>query len=92
VHEKGNIESLIDFPCDYLFKAFGPADPAEDFENRVCREIGKTVPVPLDAVKTRRSSGGTYIAVSVVVRLYNFDQVTRIYKNLRRLDGIKYLL
>ena len=83
---------LVDFPCDYQFKAIGPGAEAEDFAGRVRRAVGRTVPVPLDAIRVRPSSGGRYVAVTVVVRLYNFDQLTAIYAALRGLDGIRFLL
>jgi len=90
--EKPSVESLVEFPCDYLFKVFGPAAPDAEFAARVRRGVEKTVPVPLDAMKTRLSSRGAYVAVSVLVRLHNFQQLTDIYADLRRLDGLRYLL
>lgn len=85
-------EELLEFPCDYLFKAFGPNDPEGSFQNVVRTVVSEVIPVPLDAVKVRPSGGGTYLCVTVVVRLQNFAQLEAIYAALRRIEGLKYLL
>ncbi len=85
-------EQLIEFPCDYLFKAFGPGDQAESFTAAVREAVGAVVPVPLDAVKTRSSRNGKYLCVSVLVRLHHFGQLQAIYSALRRMPGLCYLL
>lgn len=83
-------EDLFDFPCDHVFKAMGPN--SDFFAHAVHRAVGEVLPVSQDAIKTRPSAKGNYISVSVVVRVHNFDQVTRIYAALRRIDDLKYLL
>lgn len=86
------VEELLEFPCDYIFKAFGPNDPAARFAAAVRAAVGETVPVPLDALKARASGKGAYVCVSVVIRLHNFDQLKDIYAALQRVEGLKYLL
>ncbi len=83
-------EELIDFPCDYMFKAMGPNDPV--FFSAVRSAVEKTVPVSLDAMKTRVSRTGKWASVSVVVRLHNFEQVKKIYADLREIEGIRFTL
>jgi len=85
-------EELLDFPCDYLFKAFGSNDPDGFFAQAVRSAVGTVVPVPVDAVKLSRSANGTYLCVSVLVRLHNYGQLSAIYTALRQVDGLKYLL
>lgn len=85
-------EELLDFPCDYLFKAFGPNDSEGNFRRAVMSAITQVTPVPLDAVKVRPSGQGTYQCVTVVVRLHDFAQLEAIYTALRRIEGLKYLL
>lgn len=85
-------EELLEFPCDYPFKAFGANDPDGAFHLAVRVAIGAVTPVSLDAVKLSRSAGGTYLCVTVVVRLRNFQQFEAIYSALRRVEGLKYLL
>lgn len=89
---KSPTDELLDFPCDYMFKAFGPASDEERFEQRVVAAVRKVVDVSADGVKCRQSSGNTYLAVTVLVRLVNRDQLEQIYAELRGLDGLKFLL
>ena len=83
-------EELIEFPCDYIFKAMGPNE--ETFFNAVRAAVAQTVPVSQDAMKIRRSSGGKWASVSVVVRLHNYSQVRQIYADLRSIEGIRFML
>jgi len=85
-------DSLIDFPCDYTFKAFGRKTTGTQFESAVQRAVSSVVPVGIDAVKSRSSSQGHYTCVSVVVQLHNRDQLVRIYAALRQLQDLCYLL
>jgi putative lipoic acid-binding regulatory protein len=81
---------LLDFPCHYEFKAFGPA--AEDFADAVVAAVSRVVTVSLDATKTRLSSGGRYQSVTVCVHLRNSTQLKEIYAILRQVEGLRYLL
>jgi len=85
-------EDLLEFPCDYLFKAFGPNDPEGFFAEAVRSAVATVVPVSVDAVKMSRSANGTYLCVTVLIRLHNYPQLTAIYGALRHVDGLKYLL
>jgi len=84
--------SLLDYPCDYVFKAFGAVEPEGSFLQSVLSVVRNIIPVPLDAVKSRVSSGGNYLCVSIVVRLENEEQRSRIYVALQGVDGLKFLL
>lgn len=85
-----NPEELFEFPCDYTFKAFGPNDPS--FVEAVHRAVDTVVGIPLDALHVRPSARGSYVCVSVLVRLQNFDQVKDGYAALRKVEGLRYLL
>lgn len=85
-------EELFEFPCDHLFKAFGVSDPAGAFQQAVRAAVEAVTPVSLDAIKVSQSAGGTYLCVTVLVRMHNFQQLEAIYASLRRLEGLKYLL
>lgn len=83
-------EELLEYPCDYMFKAFGPNE--ERFSEAVREAVSAVIPVPLDSLRIRPSREGTYVCVSVLVQLHNFDQLKAIYDRLRTLEGLKYLL
>lgn len=79
------------FPCEYVFKAFGPgASPG--FAAAVQQAVATVVPVPLDAVRIRKSGQGKYQAVSVVLILHNLEQVHAIYQALKTVSDLQYLL
>ncbi len=84
------LDELVEFPCDYVFKAFGANNEA--FVTSVRSTISATVFAPLDAIKVRSSSKGEYQCVTVVVRLQNVEQLKAIYKDLQQLAELKYLL
>ena len=90
MHQRVDPELLLDFPCHFDFKAFGPAD--EDFRNDVLAAVSRVVPVSLDATKCRISSGGRYQAVSVCVHLHNSSQLKEIYAALKKVERLRYLL
>ena len=62
------------------------------FSHSVHTAVSSVVPVSMDAVKCRFSAQGNYVAVSVVVRLHNMQQVKDIYSALRDVDGLRFLL
>ena len=85
-------DELLDFPCDYEFKVFGGVEQDDDFPTRVQETVGRVVPVSRHALRVRRSSGGRYQCVTVLVRLHNSDQLKAIYQQLRQIPDLKYLL
>jgi len=87
-----SLSDLLDFPCDYEFKAFGPNDGAGEFFRQVQAAVSSVVPVAGDMMKSRTSAKGSYQCVSVVVRLHNESQIKSVYAALRRIEELKYLL
>jgi putative lipoic acid-binding regulatory protein len=85
-------DELIDFPCLYEFKAFGSKSDDDVFISAVLDAVSQVVPVGRDAMRTRLSSSGTYLCVTVLVHLENSTQLTRIYDILRSVEGLRYLL
>ncbi len=85
-----DVKDLLDFPCDYQFKAVGLA--GDSFKQAVVVAVGKHVDVSQDAVHCRPSGKGTYQSVSVLVTLYNYEQLTDIYAEIRQVKNLKMLL
>ncbi len=81
---------LLEFPCDYEFKAFGPNDAA--FTVAVKEAVGRVQAVSRHALRERASRQGTYRCVTVLVRLQSRDQLEAIYRALRGIEGLRYLL
>lgn len=74
-------ESAIEFPCDFPIKAMGLA--IHDLEVVVFEIINLHAPdTPKDAMKTRESSNGKYISVTVTVNAQSQTQLDAIYQSL----------
>lgn len=81
----------LNFPCEYVFKAFG-LGTSSSFAGAVQQAVATVVPVPLDAMKVRLSGQGKYQSVSVVLLLHNLEQVHAIYQALKKIPDLQYLL
>lgn len=84
------LEELLEFPCDYIFKAFGPH--GEAFVDAVRSAVCRTVPVPADCIKLRASRDSSYQCVTILTRLQHIDQLRAIYTDLQQVADLKYLL
>lgn len=89
--ERSTLQDLLLFPCDYPFKVFGSSE-GTDFAANVYRAVNEVLPVPLDAMKSRASSQGHYLCVTVLVRVETLSQIESLYAALRRVEGLKFLL
>ncbi len=74
-------DTLLEFPCDYLLKVMGRAEPG--FDSLVVELVRKHVPdLREGAVSTRPSKGGKWISVSVTLRAESKSQLDAIYLDL----------
>lgn len=82
-----NDESPLEFPCKFPVKAMGRAD--QDFDALVVELVRRHAPDFNDAtVKTRLSSGGRYISVTVTILARNREQLDNIYRELTAHDQV----
>ena len=85
-------EVEIEFPCDHMFKAFAATDRKGDFHADVAAAVNSVVACSEDALKDRSSSGGKYVCVTALVHLHSREQMDDIYRALKKIDGLLYLL
>lgn len=85
-------KELIDFPCHFEFKAFGPGDKESCFDERVLSAVSTVVQASRQSMRTRPSSGGKYQCVTVLVTLQSRAQLEAVYAAIRNIDDLKYLL
>lgn len=85
-------QELIEFPCHFEFKAFGPADPDRRFDEQVLSAVCNVVQASRQAMRSRASSGGKYQCVSVLATVQNRSQLEAVYAELRKIEDLKYLL
>jgi putative lipoic acid-binding regulatory protein len=88
----GGDKELLEFPCHFEFKAFGPGAPDNPFPDNVLKAVSQVVPASRQAMKSRPSSGGKYQCVTVLVTLQNREQLEAVYASIRKIDDLKYLL
>jgi putative lipoic acid-binding regulatory protein len=82
---------LLQFPCEFPIKALGLAEP--DFDVLVVSLVRRHAPNLAEAaVRTRASSGGKYLGVTVIVQATSQDQIDRIYHDLSAEDRVLTLL
>lgn len=86
------IDELLKFPCDYVFKVFGDNQRGEQFQLDVLAAVSETIPIGLDSLRQRNSSGGKYICLSVLVMAESRSQLEAIYCSLQQVEGLRYLL
>lgn len=85
-------KELIDFPCHFEFKAFGPGSVESRFDDQVLAAVSTVVQTSRQAMKSRPSSGGKYQCVTVLATIQNRTQLEAVYAELRKIEGLKYLL
>ena len=88
--EQPDPKDLLEFPCQYQFKAVG-AD-GDVFRMAIISAVERHVSVPLDAVHSKQSRKGNYQSVSILVTLYSYEQLVAIYSEMRQVAGLKMLL
>ncbi len=74
-------ETLLEFPCEFSIKAMGLATP--EFDSIVVEIVRQHAPdLGEGAVRTRPSSGGKYLAVTVTINATSKKQLDCIYQAL----------
>lgn len=74
-------DTLLEFPCDFPIKAFGPA--IAQFPERVMAMVRCHAPdTPDAALSCKSSSAGRYYCVTVVVHATSREQLDEIYRRL----------
>jgi len=74
-------ESLFEFPCTFSVKAMGLA--TDDFDMLVVEIVNRHVlQLSEGAVKTRTSSGGKYVSVTITFEASSKAQLDAIYQDL----------
>jgi putative lipoic acid-binding regulatory protein len=83
--------SPLEFPCSFPLKAIGTG--VEDFEALVVAIIRKHVPgLAGNAVSSRVSSGGTYLAVTATFIAESKEQLDALYFELSSHARVKWVL
>ncbi len=80
-------ETAFSFPCDFPIKAMGHA--SGNFEITVLEIVRRHTPdLTEDAFKSRPSSNGKYISVTVTIRAESRTQLDAIYVDLTACEHV----
>ena len=80
-------DSIIQFPCDFPVKAMGLT--SDTLHGTVMDIVRKHAPETDDAaLKTRPSSNGKYISVTVTIRATSQEQLDAIYMDLTACEHV----
>ncbi len=83
----GKEDTLLEFPCDFPIKAVGKY--REDLDALVFSLVKPHAPgLSENAIKTRASGQGHYLAVTITVRATNREQLDAIYRDLTACEHI----
>jgi putative lipoic acid-binding regulatory protein len=79
--------SALQFPCDFPIKAMGLANGT--LEAQVLEIVRRHAPeLAEDAVRTRPSSNGKYVSITVTVRAQSREQLDAIYRDLSACEQV----
>lgn len=74
-------ESLLQFPCEFMIKIFGHA--SDQFELEILTIIRKHIhDLREDAIRTRPSKDGKYLALSITIWVNDKIELDTIYREL----------
>lgn len=84
-------DRAIEFPCDFPIKAMGTA--TDELRDTVAAIIRRHAPqTPDEAIRSRASSGGKYLAVTITVRATSQAQLDAIYLDLTACEQVMMAL
>jgi putative lipoic acid-binding regulatory protein len=90
--ESRRIHDLVQFPCEFCFKAVGrsTAGFVANMLERVSKVLGRAVTD--DEHSTRKSAQGKYESVTLRLWVESGDQVYAVYEALSADERVKFLL
>lgn len=84
-------ETLLEFPCQFPIKVMGTN--SADFENDIVVITRRFVPdLGEAAVKSRASSGGKYLSVTVTFTATSKAQIDNLYRAMNTHPDVKMVL
>lgn len=84
-------ESALEFPCRFPIKAMGPAE--HDLVDLVGTIVARHDPqLDFNAIRSKASSGGRYVSVTITVNATSRAQLDAIYRELTAREEILMVL
>jgi putative lipoic acid-binding regulatory protein len=83
--------SPLEFPCEYPVKVMGRRTP--EFRPRMLEVLAAHgVPAEPEAISERLSRDGTYLSLTLSIRVDSRDQLDRIYRELHATGLVLFAL
>jgi hypothetical protein len=84
-------ESILEFPCDFPIKVMGEA--IADFDNLVAEIVLRHVAdLREGALRSRASSGGKYVSITVTIQAESQEQLDNLYRELSAHERVLMVL
>ena len=88
---KPEYESPLKFPCSFPIKVIGRHEA--DFEALVVAMISAHVgAIPAESVRSRESSSGRFLSVTVTVIAQSREQLDNVYRTLTAAEQVLFVL
>lgn len=89
--KEAEAQPLLKFPCSFPIKVMGRHEA--DFEARVVAMIsGQVGAITPDNVRSRASSNGRFISVTVTVTAESREQLDNVYRALTASDDVLFVI
>ncbi len=83
---------LIEFPCEYQFKAFCAKAAVATFREAIKQAVNKVMPCGNDAIKERQSTKGNYSCVTALLFLQSREQLEAINTEIRKIETLMFMI
>jgi len=85
-----DLETLLDFPCDYTIKVLGAA--SDDLVRLVESVVARHAPEGIGETRVNPSRKGRFIAVNLTFRVTSAHQLYAIHEELNRSPLVRLIL
>ncbi|MCB9777071.1 MAG: DUF493 domain-containing protein [Alphaproteobacteria bacterium] len=84
------LSELVELPAVFTFRAVGDDDG--DLAERCAKALRDALGRSAEAVETRPSAGGRFLAVRMSVHVHDTDELAAVYAALRETPGVRLVL
>ncbi len=83
-------QNEIEYPVNYDLKVIFETTEAMDIQKRNLELVIEDADVPHKFIRSRQSSKGKYVSLTVNITLHSNEQLQYLYQRLKLLPGIKF--
>lgn len=87
---KGGEKPEVEYPVNYNLKVIFDTSEKQEVQQRNLELVLEDSQVNHEFVKSKHSSKGNYVSLTMNVTLESEEQMTRLYKRMKLLPGIRF--